>query len=132
MDLTTEHAALVTQVVTGQAPRTDFERMPDAVLLEVLHRGSPRQARALADGWRRVALGLFDAAETVLAEHRRIAATWTGEAADEYQVAVVRLVAATRRVAETADRVQQLVHHCADSLELAQTMHPSGRDGGPR
>ena len=104
---------------------TPFAEIPDDQLLVMLHRGSPAPVRDIAAGWGQLAATLDDAAESMAGGYRTMAPMWTGSASDHYATAISKLITATRRVAQLAAGVRDLVHNSADALELAQQMFPA-------
>jgi uncharacterized protein YukE len=105
--------------------RTPFAGMPDEQLLVLLHRGSPDVVRDIAAGWDRLSMTLSEAGESMADGYRTMSPTWTGAAAEQYGASILKLITATRRVSQMAATVRDVVHHSADSLELAQRMFPA-------
>jgi uncharacterized protein YukE len=103
---------------------TNFSAYNHKQLYAMLQAGDPSTARAAAEQWQSVGIGLHEQADNLSSQLSKFQDNWTGGAADKYKTMIDDLVGGIRKVGQTADKMQNLLEDAADALVKAKAEMP--------
>ncbi len=112
-------------------PITDFAVFDDLQMVEMLHAGKPHTLRGVAQMWGAVFVSLHERADEMERDLRTARSAWSGDSADQYEVAISALVESIRKVAEMASLLRDLVFSVSEWLDQAQAMVPKPNTSAP-
>ncbi|WP_189077727.1 WXG100 family type VII secretion target [Mangrovihabitans endophyticus] len=104
---------------------TDFSRYPHAELIRALSASNPNAVTAAGDVWADVAAALHERADDVADRTTELRRTWSGVAADRFQVMAGDLLTGIRRVADAAQEMRDLAYAAGEALYAAWTAMPA-------
>ncbi|MFD6069049.1 WXG100 family type VII secretion target [Amycolatopsis lurida] len=107
-----------------ETAHTNFAAYSHQQLYAMLQAGDPNTARHAAHKWQSTGLGLFEQAENLTGELKEFSGNWTGGAADKYHTMISDLVGGIRKVAQTAQAMNNLLEDAADALVKAKKEMP--------
>jgi uncharacterized protein YukE len=105
-------------------PITDFAAFDDTQLIVMLHTGRPDMLRGIAQLWGVSSVSLHERADEMAASLKTAHADWSGNAGDQYQIALTSLIEAVRAVAELTGLMRDLIYSVSDWLAQAQAALP--------